>query len=134
MNLSFRSHHFLCTLGFEGKGYSPDFVKNYTDVKEALQNNEELPIRVTPQLDSVCVACPHHREDGCETEEKIRALDDRHSRVLRLSPGDVLTWAEAKRRIKEYMTLAAFHEACQGCQWKSLGICEKALKAHRGEL
>ena len=27
--LEFRPHHFLCTLGFEGKGYSDEFVRNY---------------------------------------------------------------------------------------------------------
>jgi hypothetical protein len=134
MKLFFRPHHFLCTLGFEGKGYSPGFVKNYIQVKEALQNNEELPIHVISHLDSVCSACPHNQGSICDTEEKIRALDDRHSQVLGLAPGDILTWAAAKQRIKDKMTLAAFHEACKGCQWKPLGICEKALKTHRGEL
>lgn len=133
MKFFFRPHHFLCTLGFEGKGYSPGFIKNYTQVKEALQNNEELPIHVVSHLDSVCSACPHNQEGACTTEEKIRALDDRHSQVLGFLPGDVLTWATAKQRIRENMTLAAFHEAYKGCQWKSLGICENVLKAHQGE-
>lgn len=130
----FRPHHFLCTLGFQGKGYSPDFVENYIQVKEALQNDEELPIHVIPHLDSVCTVCPHNQGGICATEEKIRSLDNRHSRVLGLASGDVLTWGAAKQRIKDKMTLAAFHEACKGCQWKPLGICEKALKIHRGEL
>lgn len=133
MNLSFRPHHFLCTLGFEGKGYSPEFVKNYMAVMKALQSNEELPICISSDLDSICMACPHKSEGVCDTEEKTRVLDERHSQVLGFSPGDVLTWAQAKQRIKEKMTLEAFHVACQGCQWKEFGMCEKALKAHRVE-
>ncbi|EKE10358.1 MAG: hypothetical protein ACD_16C00049G0002 [uncultured bacterium] len=133
MSLSFRPHHFLCTLGFEGMGYSPEFVENYTEINDTLQNNEEHPIQVSSGSDSICAVCPHHKEGMCGTEEKIRALDERHCQALELSPGDVLTWAEAKQRIKDKMTLEAFHVACRGCQWKELGLCEKALKNHRGK-
>ena len=131
MKIAFRPHHFLCTLGFEGKGYSPPFVENYRQIVEALHKNEELPIQVVDGKDSICQACPHQKEGKCTEEEWIQALDGRHRHILNLKPGDILSWKEAQQRLKENMTLEKFHQACTGCQWKSLGICEKALKKLR---
>lgn len=95
---------------------------------EALQNNEELSIEVVVGGDSICRACPHQNESGCQVEEKIQGLDIRHSQILKIKFGDVLTWKEARKRLKETMTLEAFHQACKGCEWKTLGVCEEALR------
>ncbi len=133
MKFSFRPHHFLCTLGFQGKGYSPGFIENYTHLVEALHQNEELPLEVVTDLDSICGPCPHHAGGMCKFEEKIQSLDDRHSAILDIKVGDVLTWREAQERFKEKMTLAAFHQACKGCSWKAFGVCEAALRKLRGE-
>lgn len=128
MKISFRPHHFLCTLGFQGEGYSPDFVKNYAQIVEALQKDEELPIQVVSGGDSICSACPHQGIRGCTVEEKIQRLDRCHSQILNLRSGDVVSWKEGQQRLKEYMTLENFHQACAGCEWKAWGVCEDALK------
>ncbi len=128
MTLSFRPHHFLCTLGFQGKGYSPHFIENYEKIVKALQENEELSIEVVPARDSICGACPHQGETECDREEKIQGLDQRHSQILGIKPGDRLSWRRGKDLLKQHMTVEAFHQACAGCSWKPWGICEKALK------
>ncbi len=134
MKLSFRPHHFLCTLGFQGAGYSAGFIENYAQIVEALRDNEELPIEVVADGDSICGACPNLEERGCKTTEKIRALDRRHSHILSLYPGDVVTWKMGKDRLKEKMTIDAFHKACEGCQWKTWGVCEETLKKLHREI
>lgn len=128
MTFSFRPHHFLCTLGFQGKGYSPRFIENYEKIAETLQKNEEISIEVVSSGDSICRACPHQEDEGCDREEKIQLLDQRHSQILDIKPGDRLSWRKGKELLKTYMTVEAFHQACVGCLWKPLGICEKALK------
>ena len=128
MTFSFRPHHFLCTLGFQGKGYSPDFIENYEKIVTALHTNEELSIEVVSSGDSICRACPHKGDGGCDREEKIQGLDLRHSQILGIKTGDRLSWRRGKELLKNYMTVEAFHKACQGCSWKSLGLCETALK------
>lgn len=133
MKIFFRPHHFLCTLGFQGMGYSPGFVQNYWQIVKALHENEELSIQVVHTVDSICSPCPHNGKEVCQMEEKIQGLDLRHSQVLGISFGDHLTWQEAKMRLKEKMTIEAFHEACQGCQWKALGVCEIALRELQDE-
>ncbi len=125
---SFRPHHFLCTLGFKGMGYSPVFVQNYNEIVKALHENEELLIHVVDQTDSICNACPHRRGELCDSHEKIQGLDARHANTLQLKAGDRISWRESKKRIKERMSLDKFHQVCEGCEWKSLGVCEAALK------
>ncbi len=127
--IAFRPHHFLCTLGFQGKGYSSSFVNNFANIVQELKNNENTHIHVISSGDSICRACPSLSSRGCEEEAKVQALDHRHTQVLGFKPGDQITWAEAKQTIKENMTLNAFHAVCEGCEWKPQGMCEKALRA-----
>jgi hypothetical protein len=131
MQLKFRPHHFLCTLGFEGKGYSDEFVRNYSGIATLLRETgargDETLIQVEPAADSICMPCPNRDGQGCLSEPKISKLDHAHARILGLTSGDVLSWSEAKDRIRERMSLEDFHAACAPCSWKSLGVCEAAL-------
>jgi hypothetical protein len=100
---------------------------------EALQENEELPIEVVFGMDSICDPCPNNTKGICKKEDKIQMLDSHHAQILCLSPGDILTWKEGKERLKNAMTLEHFHQACEGCSWKALGVCEDALKRLRAD-
>ncbi len=129
--LKFRPHHFLCTLGFEGKGYSAAFVKNYAEIDQRLKvapGGDQTVIEVTSHTDSICAPCPSRRELLCESQSKIEALDQAHAEILGLASGDQLTWKEAKTKIAQKMNLGAFHRACEPCSWKALGVCETALR------
>ena len=112
-------------------GYSPYFVENYSQVVDTLYKNEDCSLQVVAADDSICKACPHQSIKGCAVEEKIQGLDARHSQILNLKPGDILSWKEAQQRLKDNMTLEAFHHACAGCEWKELGVCEAALSKLR---
>ena len=127
--LEFRPHHFLCTVGFQGKGYSPEFVANYKEIANTLRKpgGDAVRIRVTSVTDSICGPCPSKRGDLCETQEKIDRLDHAHAEVLGIREGDEFTWAEAKLRIADKFTLEKFHESCEPCSWKTMGVCEAAL-------
>ncbi|MBY0545450.1 MAG: DUF1284 domain-containing protein [Gammaproteobacteria bacterium] len=128
-NLTFRPHHFLCTLCFQGKGYSPDFIRNYKSIVRDLKSDtdDEILITVTPHTDSICSACPSKVDLLCKTQEKIDLLDKAHAAALALNAGETLTWTEAKQRIKERMTLEQFHKICEPCSWKAYGLCEVVL-------
>lgn len=127
MTISFRPHHFLCTLCFQGKGYSPDFIRNYKVIAKQLRQDDTVAITVTTEADSICTPCPRKRGLGCQTQTKIDNLDSAHAAVLGLVAGDSLTWGQAKQRIKERMTLADFHKTCESCSWKEYGVCETVL-------
>lgn len=123
--LEFRPHHFLCTLGFQGKGYSDAFVANYQKIVDELTDG--TPIRVAADTDRICGPCPNRVGTLCTSEEKIRSLDSAHARILGLRAGDTLTWDQAKKKIAENFTDERFEAACAPCGWKSLGVCKAAL-------
>ncbi len=130
--LQFRPHHFQCTLGFEGKGYSPHFISNYQKIVDLITNDPHTPIQIINKLDSICSACPHQTHQGfCQKQDFISRLDAAHAQILGLEDQQVITWFEAKKRIKQHMTIEKFHSACQGCPWKVYGMCEAALHALR---
>ena len=126
--IRFRPHHFLCTLGFEGKGYSDAFVKNYQKISDILNQDETTLIVVVDQTDSICAPCPNRRHTKCETQSKIDRLDESHQTVLGLKTGEVLSWKSAKQKIASRFSLDEFHRSCEPCSWKHLGVCESALK------
>ncbi len=130
MDIRFRPHHFLCTLCFQGKGYSPAFVVNYEKIVEQLQKNPAIPIHVVDRTDSICDPCPNRQGAHCATQEKITRLDRAHSLALDIQPGNTFSWEEAKQRIATKLTLEKFHEICATCSWKDLGICEQVISEH----
>jgi len=128
-NILFRPHHFMCTLGFQGHGYSADFVRNYRKIAARLNSDENTPIEVVANMDDICTPCPNRlNEKLCKNQDKISQLDTRHQEVLKLKAGDVLSWKDAKIRIKQNMTIQKFDYACDGCSWKDYGICQKSLE------
>ncbi len=137
--LKFRPHHFLCTLGFRGKGYSDAFVDNYKEIAERLSSadGDQVEIEVIEGADSICSPCPNRKGSGCESQTKIDRLDRAHAEVLGLKNGDRLTWGQAQERISERFDLTSFDQACAPCGWKALGVCAQSLSAllkRRGKL
>jgi hypothetical protein len=127
--LTFRPHHFLCALGFQGKGYNSDFEFNFQAICDRLHapSGDQTVIEVVKYTDAICGPCPERRGHLCASQAKVAALDHKHARALHLKAGDRLTWGEAKQRIKFFLSLPLFHEICEGCSWKNLGLCEQAL-------
>lgn len=126
--VQFRPHHILCTLAFQGKGYTPSFTQNYQRIHNAL--NDETIIEIVFHADDICMPCPMRRGQGCDQLTKINALDTQHAHILNLKSGMCLTWKEAKKRLKNQMTIPLFHEACSNCSWYPEGLCQKALQNH----
>lgn len=129
MPLRFRPHHFLCALGFRGKGYSDAFVRQMQAIVDRLRGpgGDEVEIEAVGATDAICAPCPNRRGALCETEDRIRRIDAAHAEVLGIAPGQVLTWGEAKERLATRFSIEAHHRACEGCSWRDLRLCEAAL-------
>lgn len=129
-SITFRPHHFLCSLGFQGHGYSDDFTANMSRiVLETLRasGGDETVIDVTGATDDICAPCPKRQGTTCAEQDRMVALDTRHARALGIFVGTRISWAEAKRRIVKRVQPGALQTLCAGCQWLELGLCEKAL-------
>lgn len=130
--IRYRPHHFLCSLGFRGKGYSDGFTANMASIVEGrlrAPGGDDAMIEVVGATDDICAPCPKRRGTLCESQDKIARLDARHARALGLFVGTTLSWGEAKRRIVRRVPPGALTQLCAGCQWLDLGLCNSALTA-----
>lgn len=130
--LRYRPHHFLCSLGFQGKGYSPGFTANMTAIvmgRLRAPQGDATEITVIAALDDICAPCPKRRGSACASQDQIDRLDHAHASALALQPGDRLTWGQAKARIRQNLPPGSLATLCAGCQWEPYGMCEAALSA-----
>lgn len=126
----YRPHHFLCSLGFEGKGYSADFTANMTAIvmgRLRAAGGDATVIQVVGAADDICTPCPKRRGTHCTSQDKIRRLDRAHAHALDLAPHEHLTWGAAKARIRAMVAPGSLKSLCEGCEWEPLGLCEAAL-------
>lgn len=123
----FRAHHFLCALGFEGKGYSNGFVANMAQIVQRLRDAPDTMIEVIAQTDDICAPCPKRRDTSCLSQTRIMTLDQRHGAALGLQAGDRLSWAEAQQRMRDRITPDTLERICAGCAWLDHGMCRNAV-------
>ncbi len=57
--IRFRPHHFMCTLAFQGYGYSQSFVENYKKIASKVISDPNTKIEVVDNLDTICSVCPN---------------------------------------------------------------------------
>lgn len=126
-SISFRPHHFLCALCFQGAGYSSGFVRNFKTIMRTLNTDESTLIHIVSHTDSICAPCPHRTDLLCNSQQKINQLDQAHAEALDIKSNTTISWKDAKQQIKNHLTLEKFHQICEPCDWKKFGICEKIL-------
>ena len=126
-----RPHHFMCVHGFQGKGYSLAFVRNFWQVVERLKNEETIVEAVAGTKEDICAPCPNNQGTSCVEEAKIKKLDDAYAATLELKTGARLVWKDVKKLIVEKVTDEAFEKNCEPCGWKRLGYCKAALEQLR---
>lgn len=87
--IHYRPHHFLCPLGFEGKGYSPGYTANMSEIvigRLRGAGGDKVLIEVKAGLDDICAPCSKKRGSACAVQEKIAGLDRAHAAALRIAP------------------------------------------------
>ena len=121
-----RPHHVLCAIGWQGRGYSPEFTENMNAIVWGrLRRNPLTEVIFTGTADSICAPCPWRRGLGCEAAERITGLDARHAAALGIRPGQRMNWAEARGRAASRVRPADLQRICNGCQW--IALCQPAL-------
>lgn len=134
--LRFRPHHFLCSLGYQGKGYSAQFTTNMDGIvfgRLRACADEDTRIEVVEVSDDICAPCPHRRGSSCDKVDKIAALDRRHADRLGLRNGQVIGWHEARERIRQRVAPQDLDVICEGCEWLKAGMCKQAVARLRSE-
>ncbi len=130
--LPFRPHHLLCTLSYSGHGYSPEFTEKMDGLVARLRAGEEPQLMLTCSADTLCAVCPNRRGDGCSTDEKVMRYDRLTLEALGLRDGDVISYGECKRLLRQRIDAARFEHICGDCQWRELCRWEDMLRVLAG--
>ena len=121
-----RPHHLLCTQGYSGHGYSPEFVENMDRVVDRLRNGDDL-IKITYSTDELCSKCPNKLgEDCCETQDKVKWFDDRVVEYFDIEEKEY-HYREIIKEIDDKMTGEMMDVICSECSWYPISSCRKRI-------
>ena len=123
----FRSHHLICNLCFQGKGYDDNFIENFDLINKTLAANPNGKyIQVIDGVDDICFKCPKNKAGVCEDELDILLIDDSYRATLQLSRGELFSLNSIKAKVKNSLSADDFHVICGQCPWRYL--CEPNLE------
>ncbi len=119
-----RAHHLLCMQGFQGLGYSPEFVQNFEKILDEVHDSfYETEFEVTDSIDSFCEPCPHHKNGLCQkdaaSQERMQKMDRVVMQKLEIKNGARRTseslFALANARLS---STAEVKDVCGQCEWR----------------
>ncbi len=123
-SITIRAHHLLCFQGFQGYGYSADFVKNMARlVDEIHAAPQNMLLKLVVGQDDFCTACPHHGGSRCnkdaDADSRMRAMDTAALAALKLTPN--MTDTAEKLIALSNQILKTQHDValvCGRCEWR----------------
>lgn len=133
-----RGHHVLCVHGFQGMGYSPDFIKKMEEIVEEIRDHSQhFAIRVIIGLDDACGSCPNRGEGFCNasrgSDEHVKQLDRRIMDHIGITDGESVDKHELLRRTAEKVCPEDLDVLCKGCSWLPYGVCKAGIAKLREE-
>ena len=127
--LHLRPHHLLCLQTFTGRGYSEEFVRHMTLVRDQLIREPLTPVELVSGVDDLCAHCPNNVDGQC-TSDNPDLFDSKVSRKLYstgiISPDAASKDHPGKRPVLTgipdalEISSSVLEECCPGCEWKEL--------------
>ena len=127
--LHLRPHHLLCLQTFTGHGYSEEFVRHMTLVRDQLIREPLTPVELVSGVDDLCAHCPNNVDGQC-TSDNPALFDSKVSRKLYssglISPDAVSKDPPGKQPVLTgipdalEISSSVLEECCPGCEWKEL--------------
>jgi len=127
--MKLRGHHLLCILGFQGYGYSEDFVLNMARINE-LRKSDKTTIKLINRPDDICSACPNLKDDVCENKMQNENIVKMDNEVL--SQFNINQEYNAidlfNEVVLKFNTLKSVENICNDCKWAEKCLFYKKLK------
>lgn len=129
MKIKLRGHHLLCLQGFQGYGYSEDFVSNMTRINE-LRKSDECIISLTNEPDDICFSCPNLKNNLCENEIQNSIIVKMDNEVLsKLNSNKEHNSINLFDEVaSKFNSLKSVENVCNGCKWTDECLFYKKLK------
>lgn len=122
-----RPHHLICNICFSGKGYSEEFIQNFSLIHNTLNSkSNEATIKIVEGCDDICAKCPKNQNQSCEDENIVTKLDNAYLQILELELDQTITAINLHRKIQDNLTLADAQYICRTCSWYD-DICKNVL-------
>ena len=117
--IKLRAHHGMCLKFFVGKGYSADFVKNMTFIKEKLKTNPQVLITTSP--DVICKFCPSNNGGVCDSQDKVADYDKAVLDICNIKDGTIMPYLEFENLVlQKILSQGRRREICGNCEWDEL--------------
>ena len=129
MKIKLRGHHLLCLQGFQGYGYSEDFILNMTRINE-LRKAENCIITLTNSPDDICSECPNLKNNLCENEKQNENIVEMDNEVLsKLNFNNEYNSIDLFNEVSlKFNSLKSVENICNGCKWVNECLFYKKLK------
>lgn len=116
-----RAYHLLCIQGFQGYGYSDNFVSHMRRVISFLKLNQYSDIQIVDDIDELCSKCPHNIDDRCfkESSHGINKVDKLIIENTGLDLKHIYTIHEAFSIINQNLDKDLLLFICSDCSWKN---------------
>ncbi|WP_338469761.1 DUF1284 domain-containing protein [Niallia sp. XMNu-256] len=122
-----RGHHLFCLLGYQGMGYSRDYVENMTQLHQTLRDQPETWIQLIEGPDQLCAKYPNSGEYHCH-DQHITARDHVILEKLGLIIGQMIKWKDIEASIRNNVVPSDIQTVCETCSWRSYGVCEEGIQ------
>ncbi|MCA1064179.1 DUF1284 domain-containing protein [Rossellomorea aquimaris] len=127
-----RGHHLLCIHGFQGMGYSTEFIDVMEGIVGEMRNGEkDFPIQVVQAFDDACQACPHKGKTACEksqdSDDHVLSMDSRVLGHLGLNHGEIHLKSELLIKTAMKVKPEDLDSLCEGCSWLGYGVCKEGI-------
>lgn len=121
--IKIRAHHLLCLQGYQGYGYSDDFVSNLERIREIILTSSDHELQVVAEPDVICSYCPYNGDTGCQKDQgsnhRIQSMDLKILEKLNLVPGAKdLAKNLLERTNTNFKTFSDIQDICGHCQWE----------------
>lgn len=121
--MKIRAHHLLCMQGFQGYGYSKNFVENLRTIIATLTAAPDTEVEIISSCDDICAHCPHNKNNECiikpEANELVKRQDLDLLAILNLQPGTKIKIRDALALIeKKLYNPMIIKKLCGNCEWK----------------
>ena len=125
--LKLRGHHLFCLLGYQGMGYSEEYVENMTSLHQMLREEPETWVQLIEGPDQLCEKYPNSGKYHCQDQH----IGDRDRVILEklgLKIGQIIKWKEIETSIQKNVVPSDIEAVCETCSWRSYGVCEEGVQ------
>ncbi len=120
--IKIRAHHLFCMQGFQGYGYSSEFVANMRLVLESIKATPSKPLKLVSECDVICTSCPHREQcalKGSFLAIRIRHMDSLVLKKLGIVEGAITDAKSVFRLVNTKLkTPSDIEEICGKCRWR----------------